>query len=186
TSTEGFYQFVNLVPGNYRVEVEKNGFKRYTRQPIVVEVQNVVRIDIPLEVGALSQAVDITAETPLLQPQTSSLGQVVEGRKATELPLNGRDIFALVSLAPGVIPQGQAGAGPVGVNQYSWANFQIGGGQANQNDTYLDGAPVTINNIHLTSLIPTQDSVQEFKVQTNNSPPDFGRFAGGVINLTTK
>jgi hypothetical protein len=186
TSATGFYQFVNLVPSRYRVEVEKDGFKRFTRQPIVVEVQNAVRIDISLEVGATSQAVEVTGETPLLQPQTSSLGQVVEGRKATELPLNGRNIFALVSLVPGVVPQGQAGASPVGVNQYSWANFQIGGGQANQNDTYLDGAPVTINNIHLTSLVPTQDSIQEFKVQTNNSPSDFGRFSGGVINLTTK
>jgi hypothetical protein len=121
TNNEGLYQFVNLVPGRYRVEVEKAGFKRFTREPITVEVQSAVRIDVTgLEAGAVTQTVEVTGETPLLQPETSSLGQVVDSRKVNELPLNGRNPLALVALVPGVVPQGTVGGGslqnPAGQN----------------------------------------------------------------------
>ena len=96
TNAEGLYQFVNLVPGKYKIDVEKAGFKRFTREPITVEVQSAVRIDVSgLEAGAVTQTVEVTGETPLLQPETSSLGQVVEARKVNELPLNGRNPLAL-------------------------------------------------------------------------------------------
>src|SRR5213078_1646621 len=75
---------------------------------------------------------------------------------------------------------------PTGTNIFAWGNFQIGGGQANQSATYIDGGSVHVNYLNLLALVPTQDAIQEFKVQTNNLGPEFGRFAGGVINLTTK
>ena len=92
----------------------------------------------------------------------------------------------LVALAPGVVPQGQSMQSPTGVNIFAWGNYQIGGGQSNQSATTLDGAPVNIGYANLTALVPTQDAVQEFKIQTNNLGAEFGRFAGGVINMTTK
>jgi hypothetical protein len=186
TSAEGLYQFVNLVPGRYRVEVEKTGFKRFTREPITVEVQTAVRIDVTgLEVGAVTQTVEVKGETPLLQPETSSLGQVVESRKVNELPLNERNPLALVALVPGVVPQGTVGGGslqnPAGQNPFAAGNFQIGGGAPNQSAAFLDGAPLNNAYFNILALTPTQDSIQEFKVQTNNLSAEFGRFAGGVI-----
>ena len=186
TDTAGNYQFVNLTPGQYRVEIEKQGFRRFVREPIVVEVQAAVRIDVAMQVGEVTQILEVTEQTPLLQTENASLGQVVEARKVLEMPLNGRNIFSLVALVPGVLPGGQSGTTPTGTNPFAWANFQIGGGQANQSASYIDGAPVNSAYVNHTMLVPTQDAVQEFRVQTNSLGPEFGRFAGGVINLTTK
>src|SRR5467141_4189931 len=186
TGNGGFYSFVNLNPGRYKIDVEKPGFKRITRPEVVVDVQQTVRIDLAMQVGDVSQSIEVTGETPLLQPETSSLGQVVEERKANELPLNGRNVFNLVSLAPSVIPQGSAGGTPVGVNPFGWGNYQVNGSFANESAEYLDGQPLNIGYINLPILIPTQDSIQEFKVQTSNLGPEWGKFSGGVTNLSTK
>ncbi len=186
TDNSGNYQFVNIVPGQYRVEVENTGFRRFAREPITVEVQSAVRIDVAMQVGDVSQTVEVTGQTPLLQTENASLGQVVEARKVLEMPLNGRNVFSLVALVPGVVPGGQSSQTPTGTNPFAWANFQIGGGQANQSASYIDGAPNNSSYVNHTMLVPTQDAVQEFRVQTNNLGPEFGRLAGGVINLTTK
>lgn len=186
TDSSGNYQFVNLVPGQYKVEVEKPGFRRFVRDAVTVEVQSAVRIDIAMQVGDVNQVVEVTAQTPLLQTENASLGQVVEARKVLEMPLNGRNVFGLVALVPGVVPGGQSGTTPTGTNPFAWGNYQIGGGQANQSAAYIDGGPINASYVNLTALVPTQDAIQEFRVQTNNLGPEFGRLAGGAINLTTK
>ena len=186
TRPDGRYQFVNLNPGTYGLSAEKSGFKRFSRQPIIIEVQQTVAIDIEMPVGAITQTVEVTSASPLLQPETSSLGQVVDQRLASNLPLNGRNVFNLVALAPSVVPQGGALSSPTGNNPFAWNNYQIGGAFAGQSATYLDGAPLNTGYLNLPSLIPTQSSIQEFKVQTNNLSPEWGRFAGGVVNLSTK
>ena len=186
TDGSGNYQFVNIPPGQYRLQIEKSGFRRYARDPITVEVQSTVRIDVQLEVGDVTQTIEVTSQAPLLQTENASLGQVVEARKVLEMPLNGRNVFSLVSLVPGVVPGGQSGSTHTGANPFAWANFQIGGGQSNQSASYIDGAPNNASYVNLTMLVPTQDAVQEFRVQTNNLGPEFGRLAGGAINLTTK
>jgi hypothetical protein len=186
SGTDGLYSFVNLLPGRYRMDVEKTGFKRVTRPEVIVEVGQVVRIDLALQVGEVTQTVEVTGETPQLQSETSSLGQVVEERKANELPLNGRNVFNLVALAPSVVPQGSATGTPVGVNPFGWGNYQVNGSFGNESAEYLDGQPLNIGYINLPVIIPTQDSIQEFKVQTSNLGADWGKFSGGVINLSTK
>jgi hypothetical protein len=188
----GTYLFVNLVPGNYRIEADKTGFKHFAREPILVEVQTARHVDIPMQLGNVSQTVEVTAQTPLLSTQTSDLGQVVNARTVTEMPLNGRNPIALVSLAPGVIPQGQPSAGnssmanPVGANPFAMGDFQVGGGQAGQSAILVDGVPTNGSYLNVVTYVPTQDAIQEFKVQTNAMGPEFGRFAGGIINFTTK
>src|SRR5262252_6478993 len=186
TGPDGLYNFVNLIPGKYRIDVEKTGFKHMGNTDVIVEVAQTARIDIALQLGAQTETVEVSAATPLLQPETSSLGQVVEQRKANELPLNGRNVFNLVSLAPSVVPQGSATSTPVGVNPFGWGNYQVNGSFGNQSAEYLDGQPLNIGYINLPVVIPTQDSIQEFKVQTSNLGADWGKFSGGVINLSTK
>src|SRR5438477_4879727 len=186
TNADGLYSFVNLIPGNYKIDIEKPGFKHITRTPIVVEVQQSAKIDVTLPIGQANETVEVTSETPLLQSETSSLGQVVEQRKANELPLNGRNIYNLITLSPGAVAQGGSGGTPVGQNPFSWGNYQVGGSFGNESAEYLDGQPLNIGYINLPIVIPTQDSVGEFKVQYNNLGADWGKFAGGVINLSTK
>jgi hypothetical protein len=186
TGSDGLYSFVSLIPGRYRIDLEKSGFKHISRPDVVVEVGQSTRIDLSMQVGEVSQTVEVTGETPLLQPDTSSLGQVVEERKANELPLNGRNVFNLISLAPSVVPQGSATGTPVGVNPFGWGNYQVNGSFGNESAEYLDGQPLNIGYINLPVVIPTQDSIQEFKVQTSNLGADWGKFSGGVVNLSTK
>jgi len=192
TDSSGTYTFVNIVPGRYRVEAEKTGFKKFAREPIIVEIESGLKVDIALQVGAQSETIEVTGEAPMLQPETSSLGQVVEQRTVNELPLNGRNPLALVALSAGVVPQGQPSAGnsstsnPVGANPFAMGDFQIGGGMAGQSQILVDGVPTNGAYLNVVTLIPTQDSIEEFKIQTNNLGPEYGRFAGGVINLNTK
>ncbi len=186
TNADGLYQFVNVAPANYSVSVEKPGFKRIVRSPVNVQTQTTSKIDLALEVGAVNQTVEVTAQTPLLTPESTSLGTVIDERKTVELPLNGRNPLNLVALSPSVVPQGGSMSNPNGQNPFAWGNYQIGGGMANQSMVWLDGSPVNGSYINITALIPTQDSLQEFKVATNNLSPEYGRFAGGVVNFTTK
>src|ERR1700688_2000463 len=111
TNASGSYSFVNISPARYKIQVEKSGFKNFVRQPIIVEIESGLKIDIVLPVGAASETVEVTGETPLLQPETNSLGQVIEQRTVTQMPLNGRNPLALVALVPGVVPQGQPSGG---------------------------------------------------------------------------
>jgi hypothetical protein len=191
TGADGLYSFVNLNPGQYTLEVEKSGFKHVKREAIVVQVQQAVRIDAALELGAVSQTVEVTAETPLLQPTDTSLGQVINQRETNEIPLNGRNVFSLITLSPAAIAGGNGsgastGGSQVGPNPFSWGNYQVGGSFGNQSAQYIDGQPVNIGYINLPVLIPDQDAISEFKVQYNNLGPEWGKFSGGVINLSTK
>ena len=191
TSGDGLYSFVNLNPGEYRLDVEKAGFKHVKRESVVVQVQQAVRIDVAMEVGAVSQTVEVTAETPLLTPTSTSLGQVIDQRETNEIPLNGRNVFALITLSPAAVAGGSGsgsatGGSQVGPNPFSWGNYQVGGSFGNESAEYLDGQPVNIGYINLPVLLPDQDSISEFKVQYNNLGPEWGKFAGGVVNLSTK
>jgi hypothetical protein len=183
---DGLYTFVNLFPGNYRIDIEKQGFKHFGRPGVVVQVQQDTHIDAALTVGQVSETIEVTGEVPLLQTETSSLGQVVDQRKADELPLNGRNIFNLITVSPAAVAQGGSGGSPVGQNPFSWGNYQIGGSFANQGAEYLDGQPLNIGYINLPIIIPTQDSVGEYKVQYNNLGAEWGKFSGGIVNLSTK
>jgi hypothetical protein len=186
SGADGLFTFVNLFPGQYRVDVEKQGFKHFAQTAITVDVQQNTRVDAALQVGEVSQVVEVTSATPLLQAETSSLGTVVDQREANELPLNGRNIFNLTTITPSVIPQGSTEGNVVGKNPFDFANYQIGGAFANEGAEYLDGQPLNIGYINLPFLVPTQDSISEFKVQDNNLGPEWGKFAGGVINMSTK
>ncbi len=186
TDANGNYQFVNLLPGVYRVDVDSPGFKHLTYDQVQVQVQAAVRVDAALQLGDVGQTVEVSGQTVQLQTETSSLSQVVEGRVVQQMPLNGRNVLNLVALVPGVVAQGSSLGNPTNTNISAWGNYQIGGGFGNQSAAFLDGAPLNTAYNNAVMLVPTQDSIQEFRVQTNNLGPEFGRFAGGVINMISK
>jgi len=186
SSATGEYQVLNLQPGEYRLDVEASGFKHYTRDPVEVQVALATRADVGMAIGAVSETVTVTEQAPIIQSENASLGQVVQGKMVSEIPLNGRNVLALVGLVPGVVPQGSSSQNLTGMNVFAAGNYQIGGGTANQSSTLFDGAPVNTSYGNNTVLVPTQDAVQEFRVQTSNNTAEFGNYTGGVINMTSK
>ncbi len=186
SNDSGIYEFVNVAPADYRIDAEQTGFKHFIQQPVTVQVQQAYRIDIQMQLGSISETLEVKGETPLLQVQTSSLGEVIAGRAVNDMPLNGRNVYNLMELVPSVVPQGTAGGTSIGMFSASLNNYQVNGAFAGQSAISLDGQPLNTGFWNYASLVPTQDSIAEFKVQTNNLGPEWSRFAGGVMTLVTK
>jgi hypothetical protein len=186
TNDTGSYYGTNLPPGTYRIEVEKLGLKVVVKSDLVLHVQDALEINFEMTLGSASESVTVRGGAPPLDAESSTIGTVVEQRKVNELPLNGRNVFNLIELAASVVPQGSSTGTPVGVNPFGWGNYQVNGSFGNESAEYLDGQPLNVGYINLPILIPTQDSIQEFKVQTSNLGPEWGKFSGGVTNLSTK
>lgn len=186
TDNSGFYQFFNIPPARYNLRVQKTGFSSLTQGPFRLEVEGSLRVNATMQVGSESQVVTVTAESPLIQAENTTLGTVVDERQTTELPLNGRNPMNLTELAPSVVPQGGATGTTNSTNPFAWGNYQIGGGMANQSATFIDGAPVNTIYNNLTSLVPSTDSIGEFKVDTNDLSAEYGHLAGGAIQFSTK
>jgi hypothetical protein len=187
----GNYRFVTLPPAQYKVEVSAPGFKRVVQTPITVQVDSTVRVDAKLDIGAVSETVQVTTQAALLQTESGTLGSQVEGKTVEEMPLNGRNTMNLIALVPGVVPQGSA-QGSTSMNQgdhsnnSGWGNYQIGGSIAGQGTIVIDGAPDNAIGGNVVGYVPTQEAIQEFKVSTSAASPEFGRFAGGVVEMSTK
>jgi hypothetical protein len=187
TSNEsGFYSIPLLPPGSYRVAVQKTGFQAVERTAFTLAVEQVAQIDFTLRPGAVTEAIQVTGESPLLQTSASSVGQVVENRQILDLPLNTRTALGLLSLSGGVA----VGRG-FDANTFNNANlFSASGSREGQNEFLLDGAPNTLPGIWpgrgiLGVTVPV-DSIQEFKVQVNAFAAEFGRTGGGLLNTVTK
>src|SRR5580693_3056518 len=186
TNATGSYYVTDLPPGTYRIEVEKVGFKAVIKSDLVLHVQDALEINFEMVLGSASESVTVRGGVPPLDTESSTIGTVVEQRKVNELPLNGRNVFNLIELAASVVPQGSSTGTPVGVNPFGWGNYQVNGSFGNESAEYLDGQPLNIGYINLPILIPIQDSIQEFRVQTSNLGAEWGKFAGGVTSLSTK
>ena len=182
----GDFTFAALQPGRYRLEIETAGFKKLVQEPIPVRVQQFVTLNFTLEVGQATQTVEVSGQVALLDASTSSLSQIVENRQVTELPLNGRNTLALVTLTPGIRSQAQFEQHPATRSFAGWGNFSSNGGMADANEILVDGAPVTMFLVNAPSLIPPVDATQEFRVQTNNYAAEFDRSSGAVVNISVK
>lgn len=184
SNESGEYTFAAVPPGRYRLVVEQPGFKRFVQEPIEIRVQQFLSLDLALEVGQANQTVEVSGQVALLDSATSSLSQVVENREVTELPLNGRNTLALVSLTPGVRTQGQFLQNTATRSFAGWGNFSSNGGLSDANEILVDGASVTMFLVNAPSLIPPVDATQEFRVQTNNYAAEFGRSSGALVNAS--
>ena len=184
TNGEGYFLIPALPPGEYRVQVEKSGFKSVKQSGIKLDVGQVARIDYTMQVGAVSESIEVSAQAVLLDSETSSLGQVIGGKQVTELPLLGRNAYALAALVPGV--RTSVGMNDLPVDQISTVSASINGSRASQNEFLLDGAPNTAAAQNQPVIFQNVDSVAEFKVETNTFSAEYGRSAGGVFNVVTK
>jgi hypothetical protein len=187
TDSNGEYVVTQLRPGTYTVTAEHSGFKRVMQAPFKLDVNQVVRVDITLVVGSFHEEMTVTAAEPMIESQTSSLGQVVEEQRVHELPLNGRNFIQLAYLSPGV-NQGPAGIvqqGSIPENERGNGAIQANGLMATNNNFLLNGFDNNEQQIGFEVIQPAIDAIQEFKVQTNNFGADIGK-GGAVVNVVLK
>src|SRR5258705_6918151 len=187
TNDAGAYSFPSLPPGTYTVKVEKVGFKTVIRNQIELQVQLAARVDFELQIGQVSESIEVRADAALLVTDNATVGTVIENKRIVELPLNGRNYLQLVSLAPNVSTgfsgQGQAGARQGGIR--AGQTISVAGQRTNFNHYTLDGVENTDPNFNTFVVLPSIDALQEFKVQTGVYPAEFGREIT-QINVLTK
>ena len=185
SNSAGIFVIPALPPGRYDLTAEKTGFRIFRTTKIPLSVNLTATVNVTLEVGAVTEAVEVSATAVQLEAQTSGLGKTVETRRIEELPILGRNPLQLASLVPGVIPtRGQVGAGGDAIGQAG--NARISGGLANQNAILMDGGDSRGFTSGGQSYAFPLESVAEFKVETATYSAEFGRAGGGVVNVASK
>ncbi len=180
SGSEGNFVQPYVLPGLYTVTVEKEGFDKSVTTGIRLNVQQTVALELALKVGNVATTVEVTADAVQLSTSTSSVATVIQGKAILDLPLNGRNPFALANLTPGVIPSSNnSGSTP-------W----ISGGRNASSEITIDGTSVILpeNNVSInqTGYTPIVDSIAEFNVISNALAAEYGRTGGGVINVATR
>lgn len=187
TNDEGVYTIPALVPGLYDIKAEKSGFKVAQRTGVELQVQQTARVDFALTVGQVSETVEVSSTAPLLSTEDATVGTVIEQKRITDLPLNGRNFFSLVALSPNVtfgFAQAAQAAGRQGGSR-SDLTISVAGARSAWSNYTLDGITNTDINFNLYIVLPSVEALQEFKVQSGIYPAEFGRGAG-QINVSTK
>ncbi len=182
TNERGGYVFTSLPPGPYSVECEHAGFKRFERTGVTLETGFVRNVDIRLEIGQLGETVSVTASSPLLEAENTSVGQLIERKTVASMPLESRRGAALVRLTAGVLYTGEVGGAE------AVALFSLAGGRPRNQQWLLDGTTVQNSAMGVSQLAinPPIESLQEFKVEANNFSAEIGRAGGGAIVMTTR
>jgi hypothetical protein len=210
TDSKGFYNFPELAIGDYAVYAEEKGFKAYTQNGVHVDANSAIRLDIRLELGTVAEKVTVTSNVVQVETQSTQMGQVIDSEKITAVPLNGRDFTDLLALQPGVVPSAYAAQAP-GLNDrvvgggnpggssglssglgtgagegLNSGNQSINGQREASNGFMLNGANVNEGKNNGTAVIPNLDSIEEFRIITNNFDAEYGNYSGGQVNVVTK
>jgi hypothetical protein len=193
SDSSGVYALPSLPLGPYRLEVKKEGFTTFVQTGIILQVGEAATVNPVLKIGAVSQSVQVEATAPMMDTTTTGVGQVVNSSSVVDLPLNGRQVTQLITLAgaANTVQFGFGGAPSVG-NLVSSKNYpnealvSVGGGMLNGTTYLMDGGTYNdpFNNLNLPTPFP--DAIQEFNVQTSAMPAQYGQHSGGAINLATK
>jgi hypothetical protein len=185
TNEAGLYRVPALNPGRYSVEAKANGFAAARVNETRLEVGQTARLDLSLKIGNVSETVEVTAEGTLLNSETTDVGQVIDGKRIVEMPLNGRNYLQLAQLTAGVLPAGNSRTSNEG-------GFLAFGQHTYQNNVLLDGADNSSRGsggplgFEAQAVKPPVDAVGEFKVLTNNTSAEFGYSTGAKVIVTTK
>jgi hypothetical protein len=188
TDTAGEFTAPSLPTGKYTLTAELSGFKTVSMSGIDVGVDQRVRVNAHLEIGAVSESVTITGSSPLVQISSSELGTTVSEEQIKTLPLNGRNFVNLTRTVPGVV-RGIPGANIDGAGSLAWrasASFSANGQRPRDNNYMLDGVDNNETWLQTVVLFPSVDALDEFKLQTSTYSAEFGRSLGGVVNLQIK
>jgi hypothetical protein len=194
TNSAGYYLFVDVLPGTYVLGVQKQGFKAAYVNSFTIEVNQALTQNIQLQVGTVTETVTVTTQAPLLQASSAELGTVIAERTLQQLPLNGRNFTQLLILTPGITPVSSAqgsgisatDAGITAIPGTSFYKPSVNGQENRENLFYLDGIMNTDVRGAVYGVLPILDTLNEFKVQSQNDKAEYGGTLGGVINVATK
>lgn len=191
--SQGAFNFDVVPRGHYKLQAEQKGFRTASAE-FVLEVSQVKEVNFQLQVGQASELVDVSAEVPLVDTESSSTGEVIQGRQITELPLNGRNFTQLALLTPGVT-RGDYGDQASGVNnnvetfrngETGGAALSVNGLRAQANNFILDGVDNNESLVNTINFFPPAEAIQEFRVNTSVAPAEFGRAGGGIVQTSIK
>src|ERR1039457_2240131 len=193
TGESGAYRIEPLAPGTYSLRVQRTGFQTALVPHLTVEVNQQARVDVQLKVGEMKDSVAVTAAVSPLQTDDASAGYRIDSRTLTQLPLDERNVTALVTLGPGAIPRQLSGFVHDAGNDLQQGsrgsvalNAPINGGRPYMNSYFLDGAYDTDQNMSAIAVTPPMESVQEFRIQSSMAPAAFAQAGGGVVDVVTK
>jgi hypothetical protein len=193
TDAKGFYSLPTLAIGTYDLEIKQAGFKTYRQTGIVVDANSAIRADAILQVGTISEKIEVTTEAAQVETQSTQMGEVIEGSKMTSVPLNGRNYIDLLALQPGVSPyKNDDTTSGVGVDPTTLSGDQtngtqsVNGGRLGSNGFMVNGADAQEGVHNGAAILPNLDSISEFRIITNNFDAEYGNFSGGQVNVVTK
>jgi hypothetical protein len=186
-NSEGFFVLSGLLPGQYRLSVEQQGFQTYVQQGVVLQVDRPVTINITLQVGSTAETVTVKGSAEQVNLRSQTISYEVTTQMVTQLPLNGRNILQLMTLAPDAGPTSsasyqQAASRPENANSYVGAS----GGRGDSTSFYLDGGQNEDALTLIANVFPNPDAIQEFSFQTNSYGAKFGGRGGGIMNAVTR
>lgn len=185
---DGSYRVLALPAGTYQLSVTAAGFRTFTEKDIVVKVNDELRFDVTLDVGNVTEKVEITANAVQVQTENTQLGDVIDSKKVVALPLNGRSVIDLLGLQAGVAP---STAGTIGGDRpisgiLNAGNISVNGQRETANAFLVNGGDVSEGRNLGAGLVPNLDSVEEFRLITNSFDAEYGKFSGAVMNAITK
>jgi hypothetical protein len=199
TNGQGYYSFQSLPLGHYDIEVQQTGFKVYRQTGVVLDVNAALVVDVTLQVGQVSEKVEVSSSALHVETANTQMGEVIEGQRMTAVPLVTRSYTDLLALQPGVVSQtsGMNGAYAGAFLAATWALPQVSGdlsagalsvnGQREAANGYiLNGITVQETGFSGAGAVPNLDSIAEFRILTNNFDAEYGNYSGGQINVVTK
>jgi hypothetical protein len=186
TNDSGVFNLLFLPVGNYNVATELQGFKRTVLGPFALQVNQIARVDVKLEVGDTTQSVEIKDFAPVLQTESTATGDTLESTKLTSLPLNGRNYASLLQMMPGAISTSPNAMNTSGRFQGSGSRPQVNGNREQTNNFLLDGIDVNDSIDNRIGYNPNVDALEEVKVITGNGSSEFGNAGGAIVNATIK
>ncbi len=185
TNAGGFYNLPRLPIGTYNLKVEAKGFQTYLQSDILLQLNDIARINVQMQLGAVTQTIEVTGQAPLLHTDTMQVGTVMNSRTVSEIPLGTRNFVVLTLLAPGVTATDPSSFNN-GMRTAGGGRPYVNGNRKEGNNFLLSGIDNNLVSDNLTAYQPNVDAISEFNMITNNAPAEFGNFQGGVINVEIK
>ena len=184
TNDSGLYVLASVPPGTYDLTVEASGFSKFTQTGIVLTVGQTATADVSLKVASEAQNVVVTTETPVIEPTKTEVSQVIQPQQIESLPISGRLFTDFALLTPGVATS-RTSLGST-FTDFQTTQISFGGMRSFSNETTVDGADFVTEQTGVQRATPPQESVQEFRVVNNSFSAEYGRAAGGIVNVVTK
>jgi hypothetical protein len=185
TNAEGYYNLPNLLVGDYNVRVENAGFQTATQSNITLQMNQVAKLDFQLQVGNVQTLVEVTSAAPVLQTEQTLLGQVIDSRTDTTLPLATRNYVQLTLLAPGTVHPDPS-TFETGLTTGGSGRPYVNGNREQADNFILDGMDNNQVSDNLVGYAPSVDAIQEFNEITQNGPAEFGNFMGAIVSTSIK